>query len=108
MEQLAHHIQNIAQKHNIKVVYGDAYWADLAEWCVHIPVVENKRCYLAALHELGHILSSHLGNEEITAWEWAMNNSLLPIDQADIDFMNKCLRTYDITSDIGTKRPKNV
>ncbi len=82
------------------MVYNDhAYYADLANFRVYVPKIKGKKEYLVALHELGHIMGNHMGNQELAAWRWVLKNTIVPLDQGDLDFIAKCLKTYNMTLD---------
>jgi hypothetical protein len=99
------HIFDVARSNKIAVIEKSPSYsakAFIGLRGIQTPRIAGPRTYLTALHELGHILhpdgdprkSSEL-LAEVAAWEWAFENSKIPVtDKLKADCWNKGLGTY--------------
>jgi hypothetical protein len=80
------HIEQLIERHNItrhpEPIIDNAR-SSHANREIWIPQVQCKLSYVAALHEIGHILGEHQQSRHIMvrerwAWRWARRNSLTP------------------------------
>ncbi len=73
--------------------YGDHGMATVPERRAQVWAAWGTRAYWIALHELGHIAYGHTGmgsqnivHDEAEAWQWALDQSLIPISDPDRDW----------------------
>lgn len=101
---MALHVQELCAINNITVKYQslhDAepnYFANRHKRLIQIRPTKNTGYYVSTLHEIGHIVGEHQGNnprviQELYAWVWARQNALVWTDTAE-RIMNQAMTTY--------------
>jgi hypothetical protein len=98
IEVLRRHIEDIAAKCNIQIVYKEGYpgRAYHRERRIKISPIKSEITYAVALHELGHLLGRRGRariDKETFAWIWAKQNSLIWTESMN-DKMVRCLQSY--------------
>lgn len=99
-EELAEHIQWLCMKHGITIIHRKSYggWARKRDRTISIKPVKTERTYIVALHEIGHIVGRHRSGrrleQEGAAWDFVLEQSIVPLSLASYAFMLKCLQSY--------------
>jgi hypothetical protein len=106
--EMAIHIQQLCAEKGVYVKYQSLnddtanYWAMPTKRLIQIRPTKNTGYYVSALHELGHILGKHQGQEsstlkkELYAWIWAKENALVWTDTAE-RIMRQAMDSYGWT-----------
>jgi hypothetical protein len=97
---LSHHIDWICAEHEIQIIErkrsGGA--AVKRERVISIRPVKTERTYIIALHEIGHIVGRNRSGrrleQEAAAWDYVIDQSIIPLSAASYEFMRKALLSY--------------
>lgn len=104
------HIYQLAREHNVEVREHasrlDDSYAQTELRYLYVPPINSQLTYMAALHELGHLASGHVGSailpprdilrQEGEAWQWALAHTMTRrIQPAVARRMLGYLRTYE-------------
>jgi hypothetical protein len=98
-EHLARHVRELADRHGVKIEHRGNGLACRSERWVTIPEVRGQVTYLLALHELGHVLMESEPalrvDQEVAAWEWAFDNSIVEPTASNYRSILRCLYHYE-------------
>ena len=94
----ARHIERICKIEDIEIqIYTGAGRGDRRRRRIKIKPVRGPVSYAIALHEIGHVLGPRQTglrlDQEVGAWEWAMQNAL-EWTEAMTECRIRCLRSY--------------
>jgi hypothetical protein len=96
-EKLAAHVHQLAEQHGVEVVYQGRGIGYRRERRITIPDVRGRVTYLTALHELAHVVGPNPDRrleQEIAAWKWALDNSVIEPTPATYRSILRCLENY--------------
>lgn len=101
-EHLKQDIEHICKVNGIKIVYqkSNKERAFTRSRIIHIREAKGNWTYLSAMHEIGHVIGLFQGKkqkrmkQEVEAWRWAIENSIVPITAKSRELIGNCLKGY--------------
>jgi len=99
-DELANHIDRLCLQHDIDIVERKARgaWARKRGRTISVRPVKTERTYIVALHEIGHIIGRNRSGrrleQEAAAWDFVLEQSIVPLSDASYAFMLRCLDSY--------------
>jgi len=99
-DELAQHIQRLCDQHGVDIVERKSRgaWARKRGRTISIRPVKTERTYIIALHEIGHIVgrnrSARRLEQEAAAWDFVLEQSIVPLSDASYAFILRCLDSY--------------
>jgi hypothetical protein len=99
-DELAQHIQRLCAQHGIEIIERRSRggWARKRGRTISIKPVKTERTYIIALHEIGHIIGRNRSGrrleQEAAAWDFVLEQSIVPLSDAACAFILRCLDSY--------------
>jgi hypothetical protein len=99
-DHLRRHIDQLCLEHDIQIRERrrSGGVAIKRQRVVSIRPVKTERTYIIALHEIGHIVGRNRSGrrleQEAAAWDYVIEQSIVPLSTASYEFMEKALLSY--------------
>lgn len=94
---LREHVYRLADQCGTRVVHRGRGIAYRRERLITVPEIRGPVSYFVALHELGHIVGPNPRlrlSQEVAAWKWALDNSIIDPPRSVYRHIAKCLDAY--------------
>jgi hypothetical protein len=99
-DELTNHIERLCLQNDIQIIERKARgaWARKRGRTISVRPVKTERTYIMALHEIGHIIGRNRSGrrleQEAAAWDFVLEQSIVPLSSASYAFMLRCLDSY--------------